>query len=79
MDGLVDLNVGMRDQEADPMRRKSEVVIQEKVEMQSHSSGERPPRQGMDLTGPVLLGLIVLSIPQFQAISFNSWPRWEQG
>lgn len=45
MDGLLDLNVGMRDQEADPMRRKSE-VIQEKVEMQSHSSGKRPPRNG---------------------------------
>lgn len=60
---LVDLNMLMRDQEADPMRRESEVVIQEKVEMGSHSSGKRPRGQGMHLAGPGLLDLIVLSIP----------------
>ena len=79
MEGLVDLNVLMRDGEAHSMRRKSEVVIQEKAETGSHSHGKRPRGQGTPLTGPGLLDLIALSIPQFQALSLNSWARWERG
>lgn len=79
MAGLVDLNVLLRDREAVPVRRESEVVIQEKVEMGSHSSGKRPRGQGTRLAGPGLLDVTVLSIPQFQALALNSWPGWGQG
>ena len=60
MEGLVDLNVLMRDGEAHSMRRKSEVVIQEKAETGSHSHGKPRfgPQQGnSSIQSSLLIGI----------------------